>query len=360
VTWLWVGLGLLVLAVVVPLYLFHLHIFRRYLPYLYRIFQEKPLFIIPIGQPIPSAEEVQLATTHGLTLHGCYLKASGPRRGVILFGLEYGSNCWSCGPYCEFLRENGYDIFAFETRGQGTSLPHDGYEPLQWVTTFEIEDFRAALSYLKQRADADPRGVGFFGLSKGGSAGLFLAAEDPFIRCCAVDGIFSTYTTMVPYMMKWVAIFTNKRIIIDWLPKWYFYYAAFRGLQNMERERHCCFPSLERVIHRIAPRPMLMVHGSADTYIKPEMAQKLFGKARKPKEFWLVDGAKHNQSIVQAEADYKKRILGFFDQHLGENRAEIRVANAETSSIKGMSKHAKLSGVLGTLLSGLLILFRAR
>ncbi|HWY86797.1 MAG TPA: hypothetical protein VNX28_08730, partial [Gemmataceae bacterium] len=136
--WLWVGLGLLVLAVALPLYLFHLHIFRRYLPFLYRIFQEKPLFIVPVGQPITDAEEVVLATTNNLSLHGCYLKASGPRKGVLLFGLEYGSNCWSCQPYCEFLRENGYDIFACETRGQGKSVAQDGYDPLQWVTTFEV------------------------------------------------------------------------------------------------------------------------------------------------------------------------------------------------------------------------------
>src|SRR5207302_11290146 len=115
-------------------YLFDRHILRKYLPYLYRIFQEKPLFISPIGQPIPDAEEVLLSTTNNLRLHGCYLKASSPRKGVILFGLEYGSNCWSCQPYCEFLRENGYDIFAFETRGQGKSLPQEGYQPLQWVT----------------------------------------------------------------------------------------------------------------------------------------------------------------------------------------------------------------------------------
>ncbi len=251
--WLWIVLAVLLLGTLVPAYLFHRHILRKYLPYLYRIFQEKPLFIVPHGAPIADAEEVQLPTTHDLTLRGCYLRSRGPRKGVILFGLEYGSNCWSCQPYCEFLRDAGYDIFAFETRGQGTSAPQEGYEPLQWVTTFEVQDFRAALVYLKQRPDAEPGGVGFYGLSKGGSAGLILAAEDRYIRCCAVDGIFSTYTTMVPYMIKWVAIFTNRRIIVDYLPKWYFRYAAYRGLQNLERTRHCVFASLEKVIGKLSP-----------------------------------------------------------------------------------------------------------
>ena len=77
-----------------------------------------------------------------------------------------------------------------------------------------------------------------------------------FVRA-PVDGIFSTYTTMVPYMIKWIAIFTQRRVIANCLPTWYFYYAAFRGLQNLERQRHCKFPSLERLIRRIAPRPLL-------------------------------------------------------------------------------------------------------
>jgi alpha-beta hydrolase superfamily lysophospholipase len=329
VTWLWVGLGLLLLAVAIPPYLLHLHIFRRYLPFLYRIFQEKPLFIVANGQPFAGAEEVLVPTTNNVTLHGCYWKAPEERRGVILFGLEYGSNCWSCQPYCEFLRDAGYDIFTCETRGQGASLAHDGYDPLQWVTTFEIEDLRAALAYLKGRADADPRGVGLFGLSKGGSTGLFLAAEDSSVRCCAVDGIFSTYTTMIPYMMKWVAIFTNRRIIVDYLPRWYFRYAAFRGLQNLERTRRCVFPQLEKVIHRIAPRPLLMIHGSADNYIKPEMAEKLFGMAGSPKEFWLVDGAKHNQSMAQAGDEYKRRVLAFFDEHLAKKKTALHYASLD-------------------------------
>ena len=66
-----------------------------------------------------------------------------------------------------------------------------------------MADVQAALAYLKGRPDADPRGVGFFGISKGGGAGLLAAADDPYVRCFVTDGIFATYTTLVPYMRKW-------------------------------------------------------------------------------------------------------------------------------------------------------------
>ena len=100
------------------------------------------------------------------------------------------------------------------------------------------------------------------------------------------------------------------------------------------------FPTLERAIRRIAPRPLLMIHGSADTYIKPEMGRKLFGKAGKPKEFWLVDGAKHNQSITYAPEEYKKRILSFFEKHLWDNKnSETRIFSHPETNPKNPTRY---------------------
>ena len=59
--------------------------------------------------------------TTASTLRGCYLQTTASRRGVILFGLEFGSNRWSCVPYCEHLRRAGYDVFAFEPRTRATA-----------------------------------------------------------------------------------------------------------------------------------------------------------------------------------------------------------------------------------------------
>src|SRR5439155_1881993 len=93
----------------------HFYLKIKYIRYVVRIFQERPLFIVPRGQPVEDAEEVAFATADGLTLRGCYLRARrAPRKGVILFGLEFESNRWACIPYCEFLRDDGFDIFTFE------------------------------------------------------------------------------------------------------------------------------------------------------------------------------------------------------------------------------------------------------
>jgi pimeloyl-ACP methyl ester carboxylesterase len=311
---LWFGPLVLVVALmtVTQIYLRH-----HYLPNLIRIFQEKPLFIIPRGEPIAAAEDVRFPTGGGLHLRGCYLRTVGPRKGVILFGLEFGSNRWACAAYCDALTTAGYDVFAFEPRGQGESDKDPNYSPLQWLTERDVEDTRAALAYLKRRRDADPRGVGLFGISKGGSAGLLAAADDNSIRCFVTDGAYATYSTMVPYMRKWVAIYNQRYMLQGLLPPWYYGMIAMAGMRKVGRQRGVEYLHVETAMSRLGARPLLMIHGSADTYIKPQMAEMLCARVRGPKELWLIDKAKHNQALQVAGAEYHKRVIDFFDRNLG-------------------------------------------
>ena len=67
-----------------------------------------------------------------------------------------------------------------------------------------------------------------------------------------------------------------------------------------------------------------MIHGAQDKYIRPEMARKLFGLAGgspENREFWLVEGAKHNQALNVANGEYRERVLGFFERHLAGGSA---------------------------------------
>jgi pimeloyl-ACP methyl ester carboxylesterase len=161
--------------------------------------------------------------------------------------------------------------------------------------------------------------VGFFGISKGGGAGLLAAADDPYVLCCATDGVFATYTTLVPYTRRWFSIYNNRFWLQGVLPDWYYGLLCRIGVRWVEAERGCRFLDLEGPIARLA-RPLLMIHGGGDTYIKPRMARALFDRAKPPKEFWLVKGAKHNQALHLAGDEYRRRVLDFFQTHLAEPR----------------------------------------
>lgn len=318
--WVWIvgAIASIVLFGLLAAYAVHRWIVWTYLDVVCRIFQEKPLFITPFGKPTDDAEDIQIPSSDGVVLRAIYVKTKKPRKGVVFFGIEFGSKRWSALPYCEFLLEAGYDVFACEPRGQGETPSANGYEPLQWITTFEIEDYQRALAYLKSRPDASLRGAGLFGLSKGGGLGIFVGANDPFLRCFVVDGIFGTLTTMVPYMAQWVMIYTKRRYLASLLPRWYLRHLAKMTMRRIEKERNVHYPSLARPLGRLSPRPLFMIHGGGDTYIKPDMARSLFDFAQDPKDLWIVDKAKHNQAFHLAGEEYKRRVVEFFDRHLAE------------------------------------------
>lgn len=295
----------------------------KFLPQIVRIFEEKPLFIVPRGQPVPAAEDVTFRAADGTMLRGCYLTARRPRKGVVLFGLEFGSNRWAAYPYCSALLDAGYDVFAYEPRNQGDSDKDAAYDPLQWVTDKDLADARAAVQYLKERVDAPVEGVGLLGISKGGSVGLALAAEDPWVRCAVTDGAYAVVTTMVPYMRRWVHIYIKS---FQWIrntvvPDYYYRLLGRAAVRESERRRGVKFLDIERAVREFR-RPLLMIHGGADAYIKPEMARKLCDHAgSRDKELWLIPGAKHNQGLHTAGEEYHHKLVSFFDRHLTNLKA---------------------------------------
>ncbi|CAN5581050.1 hypothetical protein BH11PLA2_BH11PLA2_43540 [soil metagenome] len=311
-------------------------IFAFYLYYRYkfgstivRIFEEKPLFIIPRGTPIDGAECVDIPTEKGLHIRGTYIRHYNEeieRKGVILFGLEFGCDRWASHTYCEELLKAGYDVFTYEPRNQGESQKDASYEPLQWVTDRDFTDMRAALTYLHARPDRDPYGIGLFGISKGGSLALLAAAEDRNVRCVATDGAFATYTTMVPYMRRWVHIYIKFTRDRSWVPDWFYGLIGLTAIRDVEKKRNVRFESVERAVRKMR-QPWLMIHGEGDTYIKPEMAKDLYKQATKckTKEEWIVAKAKHNQAIVLAGDVYHAKVVEFFDEHLGGNASPVKV-----------------------------------
>ncbi len=221
------------------------------------------------------------------------------------------------------------------------AIRNQGYDPLQWITNFEVQDTQAAIAYLKSRPDADPNGVGLFGISKGGSAGLFVASLDPYIRCCVTDGAFASYTVLVPYMRHWFKMYHTGKSLGMVLPSWYYGIFGLIGLRQIEKLRNCRFPHLESAMPRMK-QPLLLIHGQADAYIKPSMARALFDSAgSKDKEFWLVPGAKHNQALHEVGDEYRLRILRFFEKHLASDevildRTPVVSANSKVDAKAGI------------------------
>jgi pimeloyl-ACP methyl ester carboxylesterase len=315
---------------------FAVYLIIWYTPIIGRVFEEKPMFLPLRLAPLNEGEEVRFLAEDGLELAGTYLPArTSARTGVLVFCHEYLSDRWSYQPYLDGLRDRGFDIFTFDFRNHGSSASDPVYEPLQWVSDHEVRDLRAALRYLRSRADRDPAGFGLFGISRGGGTALVVAADESDVWGLITDGAFPTSGTMLTYILRWAEIFVNNPVIYavvrDYTPHRFFLFLGSLARRRAERRLSCRFPSIEAAAARLSPRPWLMIHGEKDAYIGPEIARRLFDEAREPKELWIVAGAKHNRCREVDGEGYTQRIDAFFQRSAPRALAHPRAGTPEKS-----------------------------
>lgn len=317
------ALAILLASATLLAVVFTIYILAVYSRVIGRIFQTKPLFMAANSPPCEDSEEVTLTAAGGRTLKGAYLPHRGPeRRGVVLFGHEFTANRWLADIYVSFLRDDGFDLFVFDFCNHGESESIAGYEPLQWCTTHEVEDVLAATRYLANRPDSMGK-IGYFGVSKGGSAGLVVAGQTPFIKAVVTDGAFPTHGTLVHYEMRFIEIYSNRPYIYKLLPRWFYSLVGQYALWRMARKRNVRYPRIESSVKRMAGKPWLVIHGGADNYINRQIIERFIAPAESSIDFWLVKGAKHNGCVTKAPAEYATRVRQFFMEHLASSATAV-------------------------------------
>jgi alpha-beta hydrolase superfamily lysophospholipase len=311
---------LLVLTTIVG---FLIYVVVKYSPIVGEILVQQPLFLPLRINRVEGGEDVFFRTSDGLNLAGTYFKARTPfRSGVIVFCHEYLSNRWSYQPYADHLRDQGFDVFTFDFRSHGESPADARYKPLHWVTDHEERDLQAALTYLRTRSDADPAGVGLFGVSRGGGTALCVASKDPRVWGVVTDGAFPTRGMMLSFMLRWAEIYVGNPLFWKMVPVAVFDFLGWSARFKTGRKLHCRYANVERAASRVAPRPWLAIHGQKDAYVSVNVARDLFDRAGEPKELWIVEGAKHNRCREKDPVAYLARISTFVKRFAPRSQPE--------------------------------------
>ena len=66
-------------------------------------------------------------------------------------------------------------------------------------------------------------------------------------------------------------------------------------------------------VRRIAPRPVMIIHGAQDRVVPIEQGEKVFRAAASPKSFHAVPGANHCETIAVEGRRYTDRMIQFLD-----------------------------------------------
>jgi pimeloyl-ACP methyl ester carboxylesterase len=83
---------------------------------------------------------------------------------------------------------------------------------------------------------------------------------------------------------------------------------------------------------KIAPTPLLIVHGDKDLYFPPEHARQLYMAANEPKELWLIPGMGHAESATSdALADKIGRWI--VDAAAGSARPDTQSPAAQSAGV---------------------------
>ena len=278
-----------------------------------RHFEDRPRFNVRPAQPDPDAEEIWIPTPDGLTLRGSlYRHAGGPARGRIVFCPEMTGSHWSALSYCAGLWDAGFDILSFDFRNQGESDSQPGYDPLHWLTEYEVRDVLAAIAFARTRDGLRDLPLGLFGVSRGGGAALTAAARSADVRCVACEGAFTTESMMLHFTLRWARLY-----IPDWilwlLPEWHVRQTLAMVRWVSQSRRNCRYTHVERWLPKLRTRPVLLIAGGRDTYVDPGIAEEIGRRiAGAETDLWVVPEAKHNLAREIAPGEYDRRLIAFF------------------------------------------------
>ncbi|MGE5193572.1 MAG: alpha/beta hydrolase [Deltaproteobacteria bacterium] len=277
------------------------------------IFEHRPPISAELYPPDSSAEQVAITTRDGLRLAGSWWRTSHDvPRGVILFCHELDSNRWSALAYCEGLLAAGFHVFTFDFRNHGDSQSLAGYSPLHWATEFEIEDIRAATACIAAHPDLGHLPLGIFGMSRGGTAALVAAAGCEAIRCVAADGALACVEMQGHYTHRWGRLYFPD-LVFHWVPMWHQHFTLWLVRTFSELRKRVRYVIAERAAAELRSKPVLLISGARDTYVNPEITQRLHTRTGQPAaSLWIVPDAKHNMSRQTCPQEYDARLVEFF------------------------------------------------
>jgi len=231
-------------------------------------------------------EPVVFHSADGTQLSGWFLPAAGmasPKnaRGTVVHMHGNAQNMTAQWPYVEWVPARGYNVLVFDYRGYGQS--HGKPDPKG-----VFEDAVAALDYVRSRPDIDTGKIFVFGQSLGGMIAIAAAGASPKgVRAVLAEAPFHSYTALSDDRTP------GEGQIVD---------------ESWSATTH---------VAKLAPVPLLLVHGTSDKIVPYSHSQMLLAEAREPKRLVTVEGGDHLDIMTERYGTtYQDMMIDHFEQAL--------------------------------------------
>ncbi len=195
----------------------------------------------------------------------------------------------------EKICHEGFAVLIFNFRGTGAS--GGNLDILGWT-----RDLKAAIDYVWALPEVNQSRLSLLGFSGGAAVSVYVASQDDRVSCvaaCACPVEF-TFLTKVNQPQSIVDHFRSIGTIRDKdfphsIQDW------FGGFEQVSPIKY---------VAKIAPRPLLLVHGSQDETVEVSAAHRLYAEAGESKQIIIVDGARHglrqNEQAMAIVIDWLK------------------------------------------------------
>lgn len=230
-------------------------------------------------------EDVNFKSADGTELHGWFLPCKqgvDKAKATIVFSHgNAGSVAHHLG-FVDWLLPAGYNVMLYDYRAFGQSKGTISRKGI-------IEDVHAAFTYVASRKDVDATKLVSFAHSLGGAKSIAAIGMKSIkgLRAVITDGAFASYKDMAQQK-------------------------AGRVGANLTTDELSAIEFVEK----IAPVPMLFVHGTADNTVPVGQSEKLFNKAKAPKTFFKIEGGGHTNALARNQGEYRKKMLTWLDKVL--------------------------------------------
>lgn len=218
-------------------------------------------------------EDVRFQAQDGTGLFGWHVEAP-QAPGVVLWCHGNAGNIINRLENLALLYQRGLSVFLFDYRGYGLSAGRPSEAGL-------YQDAVAAYSYLVTTRQVPPKRLVIFGRSLGAAIAGEVANQHPAAGLI-LESAFPSVAALA-------------RAHYYGLPAHLLLIARFDLIRRL------------RGIHI----PVLVIHGDLDVTVPIQLGQQVFEAAHHPKEFYIVDGADHNDLYQVGGREYFERFQRF-------------------------------------------------